>query len=121
MIVLMGVLIFFVGAILLQSAMLLEAPEYEDFEDDEKDWEDIEKEYDNAQEGYTDALRTLMGVGRILNWVGAMFLVLPLYVMGITGDNLDWKVRASMLSTATAIVIAVMVVTMFFGFPLGSL
>jgi hypothetical protein len=116
MIVLMGVLIFFVGAILLQSATLLEAPEYEDFENGD-DWEKIQKDYDDAMEGYTDTLRTLLGVGRILNWVGCMFIVLPLYVMGITSDNQDWKVRASMLSTATAIVVAVIIVTMFSGFP----
>jgi hypothetical protein len=118
MIVLMGVLIFFVGAILLQSATLLEAPDYNDFE---KDGDFDSEDYEKAVESYSDTLRILMGVGRILNWVGSMFIVLPLYVMGITSDNLDWKVRASMLSTATAIVIAVMVVTMFFGFPLGSL
>jgi hypothetical protein len=117
MIVLMGVLIFFVGAILLQSATLLDTPDIDDFDDDEDGYE----KYLDAIEGYQDTIRTLMGVGRILNWVGAMFIVLPLYVMGITSDNLDWKVRASMLSTATAIVIAVMVVTMFFGFPIGSL
>jgi hypothetical protein len=118
MIVLLGVLIFFVGAILLQSVSLLEQPEWEDFEDDEKDYDEIEEDYDDAMEGYEDAARNLYGIGRILNWVGGMFIVLPLYMMGITNDNLDWKIRASMLSTSTAIVITVIVVTLFNGFPL---
>ena len=113
--VLLGVLIFFVGAILVQAVTLLESPEYEDFEDDD----DPSESYDKAQEEHEDTQRSLLGSGRILNWVGAMIIALPLYVIGLSSDKIDWKIRASMLSAGTALVIATMIVTMFSTFSIG--
>lgn len=103
--VLIGVIIFFIGAILVQSTVILKAPDSDDYDDYE--------EYYDALEGYQDLKRNLFGLGRIINWVGAMIIALPLYVIGISSERLDWKVRASMLSAATALVIATMIVTMF--------
>jgi len=105
MIVLFGVLIFFVGAIILQSATIIKSPDYDDYDDSD--------DYDKAREDYYDSIRNLSGGGRILNWVGAMIIALPLYIIGISSEEMDWKVRASMLSAGTALVIATMVVTMF--------
>ena len=114
MIVILGVLIFFVGSIILQTSVLVEPPEDEDF-DDIDDSEKRYKKEEEAEENYDDTMRNMIGVGKVLNWLGSMFIVLPLYLIGISNQELDWKVRASMLSTATAIVIAVIIVTMFFG------
>ena len=99
-IVLIGVLIFFIGAILAQSSTIIERPnDYEDYE------------------SYYDLVRNMLGFGKILNWLGAMIIALPLYVTGITNSRIDWKVRATMVSTATTIVVATMIVTMFLSFP----
>lgn len=108
MIVLMGVLLFFIGTIILQSTTLFDPPDSSDY-----DYEDYDK-YRKEVEEYQDSVRIFIGVGRILNWVGAMIIVLPLYLVGITDEKLDWKVRASMLTTATAIVITTLIVTMFY-------
>lgn len=93
-----GVLLFFVGTIIVQSSFFISRG-------------------DMNYTDYSNLLRNIMGVGRILNWFGAMIISLPLYITGISNDNLDWKVRASMLSTATGIVVATMVMTMFISFP----
>jgi uncharacterized membrane protein len=109
-IVLMGVILFFIGAVLVQTAILVESPDYDDYEDDPDG-------YDKAREEYEDTVRNLIGIGRILNWIGAMIIALPLYMIGISSERLDWKIRASMLSAGTALVIATMVVTMFLTVP----
>ncbi len=114
MIVIIGVLLFFIGSIILQTSLIVEPPESEDF-DHIDDWEERDKKEEKAYENYDDTMRNMVGVGKVLNWVGSMFIVLPLYFIGISNQELDWKVRASMLSTATAIVIAVIIVTMFYG------
>lgn len=106
--VIIGVLIFFIGSILVQTTVILKEPDYEDYDDPE--------DFANAIEGYQDLKRNLFGFGKILNWVGAMIIALPLYVIGISSEKLDWKIRASMLSAATALIIATMIVTMFIAF-----
>ena len=104
-IVLLGVIIFFVGAILVQSTMLIEAPDSDDYDDFD--------DYVDDRDAYEDQMRNLNGSGRILNWVGAMIIALPLYVVGTSAEKLDWKVRASMLSAGTALVISTMIVSLF--------
>ena len=106
--VIIGVLIFFIGSILVQTTVILKEPDYDDYDDPE--------DYADAVEGYRDLKRNLFGFGKILNWVGAMIIALPLYVIGISSEKLDWKIRASMLSAATALIIATMIVTMFISF-----
>ena len=114
-IIVLGVLIFFIGMLLLQSATLLEVPEYEDFES--SDYDVTEKKYDDARETWEDQVRNLVGIGRICNWLGAMVIVLPLYIVGIGSERVDWKIRATMVSTATAVVITAMIVTIFYWVP----
>jgi uncharacterized membrane protein len=113
-VVLVGVIIFFVGAILLQTATIIESPEREDFEDDD----DPGEAYNDADETYDDTIRNLYGIGKMLNWVGVMIIVLPLYLIGITGDEMDWKVRASMLSAGTALIITTMIMLLFTSSPI---
>ena len=62
-------------------------------------------------------MRLLIGFGKILGWIGILIIAMPLYVIGISSERLDWKVRATMLSSATALIIATMVVSIFFSFP----
>jgi hypothetical protein len=102
--VLFGVLLFFIGTILLQSAFLLEEPARDDFEDED----DPNEAFEEADEAYEDKGRNLVGSGRILGWVGTMLITLPLYAIGITSDNLEWKIRSGMIFAASALVIATM-------------
>lgn len=94
-----GVLLFFIGAMIIQSIYF------------------VNRNSDTNYTDYYNLLKNMAGIGRIFNWIGAMIISLPLYITGISNDKLDWKVRASMLSTATAIIVATMVVTMFVSFP----
>lgn len=94
-----GVLLFFVGVMILQSIYF------------------INRGSDTNYTDYYNLLKNMAGIGRIFSWIGAMVISLPLYITGISNDKLDWKVRASMLSTATAIVVATMIVTMFISLP----
>jgi len=87
----LGILVFFIGILLLQSTGFLEIKSMDDY----------------------DLYKNLTNFGRILTWLGILFLTTPLYLIGITNSNLDWKVRATMISSATAIVIASMVIVMF--------
>lgn len=98
-IILTGVILFFVGAIIFQSIWLMNIEDYDSYQD------------------FNNDLKGKAGFGRILSWIGALLIVFPLYLIGVISDSLDWKVRASMLSTATAIVIATLIVTMFITFP----
>ena len=86
----LGVLIFFIGMIIGGLVTFLE--------------------YDS---NYYDTYRMMTGVGRLLSLIGILTIAIPLYVTGISNERLDWKVRATMLSTATALVIATMVISMF--------
>jgi hypothetical protein len=103
--VLVGVIMFFIGTIFVQATSMLDYPDSDDYDNSE--------DYYEAVEGYQDSKRFLSGFGRILNWIGAMVIAIPLYVIGMSSEKLDWKIRASMLSAGTALVIATMIVTMF--------
>jgi hypothetical protein len=103
--IVLGVILFFVGVILVQSTVLLTPPDYDDFDNPDDYYEELDANQ--------NLRRTLFGFGRIINWVGVMIISIPLYILGVTSKGLDWKVKASMLSAATALVIATMIVSMF--------
>jgi len=89
-IVMIGIIIFFIGIITNQMIIFMSASSASDYE----------------------AVRNVMGIGRLLSWIGLLIISLPLYGIGITCSRLDWKVRATMLSSATALIIASMIVAM---------
>jgi hypothetical protein len=90
-----GVILFFLGTIIIQSTIFIEPENYDDSSD------------------YYNRIRDLTGIGKIFNWIGVMIIALPLYSIGIGSEKLDWKIRASMLTTGTALVVTTMIVTMF--------
>jgi hypothetical protein len=106
---LVGVLLFFIGMIIAQSGTMMAAPDYDDY----SDYDDYEK----ALTDYRSTMRLLFGFGKILGWFGILIIAMPLYIIGISSERLDWKVRATMLSSATALIIAAMVVSIFMAFP----
>ena len=81
-----GILLFFIGIILLQLVSFA---------------------------GDYNLMRYLISFSLILSYVGVLMITLPLYLVGITNVGLDWKVRATMISSATAIIIATMIITLF--------
>ncbi len=97
--VLIGVIIFFIGSITVQTVPLIDSDDFDSYDE------------------FRDSMNLRNAIGRILNWIGCMIIATPLYYLGVNG-NLDWKVRASMLSTATALVISTMIVTLFFSFSM---
>jgi len=101
-IVVFGVLLFFIGSMLSQSVVFMYANEPDDYDD-----------YDD----YQNAIVQRYGMGKMLNWAGAMIIAIPLFLFGMTNEFLDWKVRATMITTGTALVISAMVVSIFNSFP----
>lgn len=99
---LLGVLIFFIGIIVAQATTLMEHPDRDDFDDTD--------DYDKAVEDYEDRVRNLTGSGRILMWVGAMIIVLPLLTVGISGESVDWRLRAAMIIMGTLVIIMIIYV-----------
>ena len=86
-----GILLFFVGLIILQASAFIQIKSLDDM----------------------TFYRNLIGFSQIISYIGILLITLPLYLTGITNGNLDWKVRATMVSSATAIIIATMIITMF--------
>lgn len=108
-VVLVGVIIFFVGTIIVQSIVFIKEPDIDDYDIPDE----IDDYYDDLQD-HEDKQTNVFGVGRILNWVGIMIIVIPLFAIGTGSERLDWKIRASMLSAATALVIVTMIVSIIY-------
>jgi len=88
-----GILLFFIGLLLFQSSSFIQMKSIDDM----------------------NLYRNLIAFSQLLSYIGVMLITLPLYLTGITNNSLDWKVRATMVSSATAIIIASMIIVMFAG------
>jgi len=64
-----------------------------------------------------DTAKILYAFGRILALVGILMVVVPLYITGITNNSLEWKIRATMISSGTALLI----ITMIMGISMTSI
>ena len=64
-----------------------------------------------------DSVKVIYAVGRVIALIGDLMIVIPLYIVGITGQSVEWKIRATMVSSATAL----MIITMILGLSFSTL
>jgi len=101
--VLIGIILFFVGLMLLSSTAFVKPPSGGD---------------SGAYEKYSDTLRGLAGGGRIVIEIGGLLACIGLVCGGISAEDVDAKIRTVMVSAGVAMIIATLVVLgMFAGWP----
>ena len=92
--VLMGIVMFFVGLMILSSTVLIKAPSYSS----------------SDYSGYQDTIRNMGGAGRLVIEVGGLLACIGLVCGGIAAEDVSDKIRAVMVSAGIAVVIATLVV-----------
>ena len=103
--VLIGIVMFFVGLMLLSSMAFVKAPSGSD---------------SGAYERYNDTLRGLVGGGRIVIEIGGLLACIGLVCGGISAEDVDAKIRTVMVSAGVAMIIATLVVLGIFStLPIG--
>jgi hypothetical protein len=61
-----------------------------------------------------DAAKAVYILGRVLALIGLLLVIISLYMVGLTNTSLEWKIRATMVSSATALMIVTMIISMSF-------
>lgn len=97
--ILIGVLLFFIGAILCNGAAITKV---------------------NSDTGDIEGARSLYKAGTIVLDIGALITILALFGGGIASDEIDIKLKISMLSVATAILIVTLIMVLM-GAPMGKI
>lgn len=97
--ILIGVLLFFIGAILCNGAAVTKA---------------------NPNIGETEGAMSLYKAGTIVLDIGALITTLALFGGAMVSNEIDVKLKVAMLSVATAILI-VMLIMALMGAPMGKM
>lgn len=98
-----GVILFFLGMIVLCSMILVKPPT---------------TPYGDEYQTYKDTLRTMAGSGRILVCLGGLLTCIGFFGSAIGNEKWDVKVRVGMISGGIAFIIAVLVMfSIFSSFP----
>lgn len=97
MLVLMGIVMFFVGLMILSGAGMVEPPSNS-------------SDYDS----YRDTIRNMTGAGRLVIEIGGLLACIGLICGGIVADDVSDKIRAVMVSAGIAIVISTLIVLGWF-------
>jgi hypothetical protein len=100
--VLMGLVMFFVGLMILSSTVLIKPPNSGD------------------TSSYSDTIRNMGGAGRLVIEIGGLLACIGLVCGGIVAEDVTDKIRAVMVSAGVAFVISTLVVLGLFG-SLGTL
>ena len=64
--------------------------------------------------GDIDTMKLVYVLGRTLALIGLLIVIISLYIVGLTNSSLEWKIRATMVSSATALMIVTMILAMSF-------
>ena len=66
----------------------------------------------------SDTAKAVFFLGRVLALIGLLLVIISLYMVGLTNTSLEWKIRATLVSSATALMIVTMIISMSFStFP----
>jgi hypothetical protein len=95
---LLGIVMFFVGLMILSSTGFIKAPTNS-------------SDYD----AYRDTIRNMGAAGRLIIEVGGLMACIGLVCGGISAEDVNDKIRAVMVSAGIAIVISTLVVLGLFG------
>jgi hypothetical protein len=99
MLVLMGIVMFFVGLMILSGAGMVKPPSGSG------------TDYDN----YRDTMRNMGGAGRLVIEIGGLLACIGLVCGGIVADDVSDKIRAVMVSAGVAFIVSTLVVLGLFG------
>jgi len=80
--VIIGIILFFIGVIIGQFLMFA---------------------------GGSTPAKVIYVIGRLFALIGDLIIIVPLYIIGITSHSLEWKIRATMISSGTALLIVTMI------------
>jgi len=95
---LLGIVMFFVGLMILSSTGFIKAPTNS-------------SDYD----AYRDTIRNMGAAGRLIIEVGGLMACIGLVCGGISAEDVNDKIRAVMVSAGIAVVISTLVVLGLFG------
>jgi len=104
--VVIGLILFYVGLLLLSWMALVDPPDDDDYDS----YDDYKKE----REDYYDLLRNLLGFGRIFIVIGGLIESIALIGSGVGNTDQDSKIRGVSISAGIAFVIAVLVILNLF-------
>ncbi len=94
---LVGLVLFFVGMMILSSTAFIDPP----------------TEYDKM-EGYKDTIRNMGGAGRVVIEIGGLIATLAFICGGIAAEQINEKVRVALISAAVAVIVSTLVVLSIF-------
>ena len=57
--------------------------------------------------------RRWIRAGRTAAWVGLMLVTFPLFIVGLSTDNLDWKLRGALITGGSAILVGSLIFSVF--------
>jgi len=131
-ILIVGVVIFFVGAILCNSAVITDQPErpeypkyadYEthgDYQNATKDYEKKMEDYNTEIKGMKENARFTYKIGTIIADIGALIACVGIFAGALLCTKIELALRVALLSVGTAIIVVTLVL-MLLGAPFGMI
>ena len=89
--VLVGIIILMVGGIIVASVGLMDSPDRKDYDDDE--FEDYQEDY----EEYNDAVRSMTGIGNLIQYIGLLFFALGVLIAVFKDSSLGNNTKLGLL------------------------
>jgi len=109
-ILIVGVVIFFVGAILCNSAVITKSYSYSDY--------DSYEGYGNATKEAKENARLTYKIGTIIADIGALIACVGIFAGALLCTKIELALRVALLSVGTAIIVVTLVL-MLLGAPFG--
>ena len=100
--VLLGIIVFFVGTMVGTSTLFVKAPSYSDYSD--------YTAYDNALKNYNYEVHDIAGSANILIEIGGLLACMGLLGGAIENTQIDVPVKCAFISAAIGFVITVLIV-----------
>ncbi|MGQ9582517.1 MAG: hypothetical protein ACUVV6_03275 [Thermoplasmatota archaeon] len=93
---LVGLVLFFVGMMILSSTAFIDSSNY------------------NNSESYYDTIRNMGGAGRVVIEIGGLIATIAFIGGGIAAEQINEKVRVGLISAAVAVIVSTLVVLSIF-------
>ena len=113
MFVLVGIILLFVGLLICTAVSYGEPPDPADY-----DAASMDRYADDLHE-YNNAVKNTYTTGRVIMWIGALLIVMVLYLVGMSDTDVPVPVRAALLTTATAVLVVSMILSVIFMGKIG--
>lgn len=129
-ILIIGVIIFFVGAILCNSAVITSQPErpeypsysdypnYSDYTNATKEYGEKMKDYEAATKESKENARLTYKIGTIIADIGALIACVGIFAGALLCTKIELALRVALLSVGTTIIVVTLIL-MLLGAPFG--